>query len=144
MAAMTVDQIVNRIRSICAGPVFGFEEAVSWVDFDLQPDSNIDRVYRIPPPSSQSAVGGFGFREDRTDTVQIWIARKRFGDDNAARQTLSQDVHSLTAAIMRDAHEVSGDYTIPDEGRGHAVDEQIGAAFLTVRFTLAVNYDAQF
>lgn len=143
MAAMTSAEILNRISSICEGPVFGFVEAVSWVDFDLQPESNIDGVYRIPPPSSQGSLGGFGYREDRTESIQVWVARKHNGDYRAAAQLLMQDVHSLTSAIVRDAHEVSGDYGITDEGRGHAIADVPGADYLTMRLTLPINYDAQ-
>jgi hypothetical protein len=143
MAAMTADQIVNRIRSICSGPVFGFQEAVSWVDFDLQPESNIDGVYRIPPMSSQGSLGGFGFYEDRQESVQIWVARKHNGDYAAVRSALSNDVHSLTAAVMRDGHETSGDYAVTDEGRGHAIAEVPDTTYMTMRLTLPINYDAQ-
>lgn len=144
MAATTADQIQNRIRSICAGPVFGFVESVTWTDFDLQPDSNIDGVFRVPPLSSQTSIGGFGFWEDRTETVQIWVARKPHGDYDAARTLLQRDVHSLTAAVMRDADTTSGDYHVLDEGRGHAFTEEAGAEYLTMRLTLPLNYDAQF
>lgn len=143
MAATTADAIVNRIRSICSGPVFQLEEAVSWVDFDLQPESNIDGVYRIPPPSSQGSLGGFGYSEDRTESLQIWVARKHNGEYAAVRRALSNDVHSLTAAIIRDAHQVSGDYGVTDEGRGHAGAEVPDATYMTMRLTLPINYDAQ-
>jgi hypothetical protein len=80
-------------------------------------------VFRIPPPSSQSVIGGFAFAEDRTDTLQIWVARKRNGDYDAVRRALLRDVHSLTAAIVRDGAVTSGDYDVPDTGRGHAIAE---------------------
>jgi len=144
MAALTADQIVDRVRSLCAGPVFGLTEAVSWTSFDLQPDGNIDGVYRIPPPSSQRSIGGFAFTEDRTDVLQIWIARKHHMDTNAARTRLLQDVHSLTAAVMRDGHTSGGDYGVLDEGRGHAIAEVPRADYLTLRVTLPINYDCQF
>jgi hypothetical protein len=144
MAATTADVIVDRVRSILASPVFGFTEAVTWSSFDQQPDTNIDRVYRIPPPSSQRSAGGFGFTEDRTDVLQIWVARKHHQDMHVTRSLLLRDVHSLTTAILRDAHEASGDYGIPDEGRGHAIADVPRAAYVTLRLTLPVNYDCQF
>ena len=141
MPAMTSTEIVGRINSVCVR--LGYQEAVTWVDFDLQPESHIDSVYRIPPMSSQGSRGGFGFYEDRDETIQIWVARKRNGDTYHASQLLADDVHSLTAAVMRDAHQDSGDYAVTDEGRGHAVEDVPGADYLRMRLTLAINYDAQ-
>jgi hypothetical protein len=143
MAAMTLDVIVDRIRSICASPPFSFTEAEAWDSFDLQPSGNIDGVFRIPPPSSQSVRGRFDYVEDRTDSVQIWIARERNADTDAIRRVLTRDMHSLTAAIVRDAHQDSGDYVVPDEGRGHSIQAPPGKTYAALRFTIAVNYEAQ-
>jgi hypothetical protein len=124
--ALTADVIVDRVRSICAGPSFGLTEAASWADFDLQPSTNIDAVFRISPPSSQFTEGQFDFAEDRRDQLQIWLARRRNGDYDAVRRALLQDVHSLTAAVVRDGAVTSGDYDIPDGGRGHQITEDSG------------------
>lgn len=143
MAALTVDAIVDRIRSICVGEPFRFTEATSWASFDLQPTTNVDGVFRIPPPSSQRVIGGFDFAEDRTDSVQIWVARKHQSDYATVRRTLLRDMHSLTAAIARDGVSVSGDYAVTDEGRGHAITpEKAGSEFVSLRLTLGINYDA--
>lgn len=144
MAAMTADQIVDRVRSICSGFPFEFLEAIVWDDFDKQPSTNIDQVFRIPPPSSQSVVGGFNYSEERTDTLQIWVARKHRGDHATARQTLLRDVHSLTSAVVRDAAEESGDYHVPDGGRGHVITPDTkGLEYVTLRLTLPINYEVQ-
>lgn len=143
MAAMTIDQIVDRIRSICVGSPFHFIEAETWDSFDLQPSPNIDGVFRIPPPSSQSVRGRFDYVEDRTDSVQIWLARERNAEPTMLRRTLLRDMHSLTAAIVRDGHAVSGDYVVPDEGRGHTIQTPPGKTYAVLRLTLAVNYEAQ-
>jgi hypothetical protein len=143
MAAMTADVIVDRVRSICTGASFGFIEAESWNTFELQPTTNLDGVFRIPPPSSQVTRGQFGYVEDRTDTMQIWLARLVNADFDAVRRLLLQDMHALTAAVIRDAHEDSGDYTVPDEGRGHAIYEDPGKAYVALRLTLPINYEAQ-
>lgn len=143
MAALTVDVIVDRLRSICAGPVFEFGEAVSWSSFDLQPTTNLDGVFRIPPPSSQSSEDWFDYAESRTDSVEIWVARKRNNDYNTVRRQLMQDVHSLTAAVIRDGLEANGDYGVMDSGRGHSIQDQPKADYVTLRLTLPVNYDAQ-
>ncbi len=146
MTALTADVIVDRIRTICIGAPFELVEATRWDTFELQPTTNIDGVFRIPPPSSQYTTGMFGFVEDRVDTLQVWVARKHNQQWDDVRRRLLQDVHSLTTAIIRDAHQVSGDYTIHDEGRGHSIggdDENRDAEYLTLRLTLPVNYEAQ-
>lgn len=143
MAALTMDVIVDRVRSLCAGDPFGFQEAVSWNSFDLQPSTNDDAVFRIPPPSSIRVSGGFAFAEERTETMQIWVARRTNGDYDAVRRALLKDVHSLTASVVRDGAVSSGDYDVPDGGRGHAIQEDRGQEFVTLRLSLPINYEAQ-
>jgi hypothetical protein len=140
---MTGDAIVDRIRSICASTPFSFVEATDWDSFDLQPTTNIDGVFRIPPTTSESVVGGFSFSEDRTDRVEVWIARKHNQDFDAARRTLLRDVHSLTSAIVRDAHQVSGEFGILDDGREHQVSRDAGTEYLTLKVAFAANYEIQ-
>ena len=143
MAALTADVIVDRVRSVCASDPFTFTETTSWANFDLQPTTNIDAVFRIPPPASLGVIGGFSFTEDRTEALAVWVARKTSGDYDAVRRALLQDVHSLTAAITRDGHIASGDYVVLDEGRSHEISEEAGTEYVTLRLTLPVNYDAQ-
>jgi len=144
MAALTADVIVDRVRSIVTSHPFNFAEAESWASFDLQPDTNIDGVVRIPPMVSQFVSGGFDFTEDRTDSMQIWVARTRNGDYDQVRRLLARDVHSLTSAIMRDGAITSGDYDVRDGGRGHAIAEDRGQVYVALRLTLPINFDAQF
>ena len=143
MAALTADVIVDRVRSVCCTVPFEFTEAQSWATWDQQPSTNDDRVFRIMPPSSQNVLGGFAFAEDRTDSMQIWVARRTQGDYDAVRRALLKDMHSLTSAIVRDGAIVSGDYDIPDAGRGHTIQEDRGMEFVNLRLTLPINYEAQ-
>jgi hypothetical protein len=140
---LTIDTIVDRVRSICVSSPFAFKEAVSWDTFELQPSGNVDGVFRIPPPSSQFVHGGFSFIEDRVDSMQIWVARKRNANYDAVRQALLNDVHSLTGAVVRDGAQTSGDYDVRDGGRGHSIFENAGQEYVTLRLTLPVNYIAQ-
>ena len=143
MAELTIDVIVDRVRSVCASEPFGFVEAVAWSSFDLQPTTNIDAVFRIPPPSSQFVEGEFGFVEDRRDSMQIWVARKRNNDYDGVRRALLRDVQSLTTAVTRDGLVTSGDYDVPDGGRGHAITDDPTKEYVTLRLTLPVRYEAQ-
>jgi hypothetical protein len=140
---LTADVIIDRVRSLCCSSPYAFTEAVSWASFDLQPDVNVDRVFRIPPTSSQGVTGAFAFMEDRTDSLHIWVARKRNGDYDAVRRALVKDVHSLTASVVRDGAVSSGDYDVKDGGRGHAIQEDRGLEYVTLRLTLPVGYEAQ-
>jgi hypothetical protein len=140
---LTVDVIVDRVRSVCCSSPFAFTEAVSWSDFDLQPATNIDAVFRIPPPMSQFVQGGFGYVDDRRDQVQIWVARRCNSNYDAVRRALLKDMHSLTAAVVRDGAVSSGDYDVPDGGRGHAITDDRGKDYVTLRLTLPVQYEAQ-
>jgi hypothetical protein len=142
MAALTVDQIVDRVRSICAGAPFSLAEAPAWDSFDLVPSTR-DGVFRIPPPSSQVVRERFSMAEERTESLQIWVARKVNGDHAGIRRTLLRDVHSLTSAVVRDGLLVSGDYVVPDEGRGHSIGAPEGKDYAVLRLTLPVNYEAQ-
>lgn len=141
--ALTADVIVDRVRSVCAGSPFGFVEAVSWNSFDLQPATNDDAVFRIPPPSGVDTFGQFDFVEDRVDLLEIWIARRTNSDYDAVRRALLMDVHSLTASVVRDGAVSSGDYDIPDGGRSHAIQEDRGLEFVTLRLSLPIRYEAQ-
>lgn len=143
MAAMTVDVIVDRVRSVCARPPFSLKEATTWVDFETTPDQAVDGAFRIMPPSSQRVIGGFSYVEDRTDSLQLWVARKHNQKYDVVRRVLLRDIHSLTSAVVRDAHGVSGDYAIPDSGRGHAIVAPPGKDFVVLRLTLPVNFEAQ-
>ena len=142
MATMRAEQIVDRVRSLCVGEPFLLVEAPRWESFAEVPSQQVDGVFRIPPPSSQRVVGGFGYIEDRTDSMQIWVARK-ITDLASTRRALLLDVTSLTSAIMRDAYQVSGEYTVPDEGRGHAVVVTPGQEYATLRVTVPINYESQ-
>lgn len=143
MPAMTADLIVDRVRSVCAGATFGLIEATGWDSFDLQPTTNIDGVFRVPPPNSQHTVGMYDYAEDRTESLQIWVARKHNSDYSAIRKVLLRDMHSLTAAVVRDAHQQSGDYSVSDGGRGHTILAETGKEYITLRLTLPIRYEAQ-
>ena len=141
---MTADEIVDRVRSLCVSDPFNFFEVEKWDSFNEVPTTAIDGAFRIPPPSSQSVIGGFDFTEDRTDSLQIWVARKHQGDYPTVRRALLRDVHSLTSAIVRDAAQESGEYHVPDNGRGHVIaPDTKGLEYVTLRLTLPINYEVQ-
>jgi hypothetical protein len=144
MAATTADQIVDRVRSICVAAPFNLVEAAAWPSFDLDPTQSLEAgVFRIPPPSSQGVLGMTDFAEDRTDTLQIWVARKHNQDYDGVRRSLLREAHSLTAAIVRDAAQVSGEYGILDTGRGRVIANDPGKEYVALKLSLPINYESQ-
>ena len=136
---MTVDAIRARVRSVCASQPFGFTQAQTPFSFELQPSGAIDEVFRVETDGG-SVIGGFNYLEERTDLLSIWVARKYAGDPDAAYQRLLTDASSIRAAVIRDAHAVSGEYGVPAEGAGLSV-QRPGGEFAVLRLTLPVNYE---
>ena len=138
--ATQCDVVRNRIASICASAPFNFLEAETPFDFTLQPTSQIDQVFRVTC-ESDIVVGGFNYSEERTDRVEIWVARKQAGTPKAAYDALVTDVSSLRAAIIRDGATGGGDYIVPD-GAGFSLQHDDGKEYAVLRVTIPVNYEA--
>lgn len=139
--ATTIATIRDRIGSVCAGDPFGLLEAVAPFDFDLQPTGQIDGVFRLTS-EEYSVIGGFNYSEERTDRVEIWIARKQAASPNTAYRALLADASSLRAAVIRDGVTGGGDYIVPDAGSGFSVNHDPGREYAVMRLTLPVNYEA--
>lgn len=137
--ATTIDIIRDRVASLCASGTFEFAEAVTPFDFDLQPTGQIDRVFRLEAQSG-SVIGGFNYSEERTDSIEIWLARKQGTDPKTAYRALLTDASSLRAAVIRDG--LNGDYFVPDEGAEFSVQHEKGLEFAVLRFRVPVNFEA--
>ena len=81
--------------------------------------------------------------EDRTDSLHIWGGAEAERRLRRRPPRLGEDVHSLTASVVRDGAVSSGDYDVKDGGRGHAIQEDRGLEHVTLRLTLPVGYEAQ-
>lgn len=139
--AQTIDVIRDRIASVCACQPFGFTEAVTPLDFDLNPSGQIDRVFRVTSEAGD-VIGGFNYSEERTDLVQIWVARKHKLDGPACYRQLITDASSLRAAVIRDGIQNGGDYCVPQDGSGYQVDQPDGREYFELRLTIPVNFEA--
>lgn len=139
--ATTILAVSDRIGSICAGDPFQFVQAGSPFDFDSQPTGQIDQCFRITSESGPVS-GGFNYSEERTDRLQIWVARKQAGDPNAMYRLFQADVSSIRAAVIRDGSTGGGDYIVPDGG-GFDMKHDNGREFAVLRVTLPVNYEFQ-
>ncbi len=138
--ATTVDVIRDRVASICAATPFQFVAAVSPFDFALQPSGQIDQVFRITCEGGEQ-VGGFNYSEERTDLMEIWVARKQLNQPTAAYSRLLADAASLRAAVIRDGATGGGDYTVPN-GAGFDIEHGDGQEYAVLRLTIPVNYEA--
>lgn len=142
MAANTLEDIRDRVNSVCAAAPFGFVESASVFNFDLQPTGTIDKCFRIEAQTG-TVIGGFNYREDRTDLLRIWVARKHLGDGPAMYRQLLTDATSMRAAVIRDGLQNGGDYGVPDEGAALSVQHDPGREYGVLQLTIAVNYEAQ-
>lgn len=139
--AQTVDVIRDRIASVCASAPFAFHQAATPFDFELQPTGLIDGVFRLTTEAG-SVIGGFNYSEERTDMVDIWVARKQNADPQAAYRQLLIDASSLRAAVIRDGVSNGGDYHVPADGAGVSVQHDPGREYAVLKLTIPVDYEA--
>jgi len=136
---MRIDTIRERVSSVMAKQPFGFGVAKTPFDFDLQPAGELDRVVRIEVEGGE-VIGGFNYSEERTDLLSIWVARKHAATPELTYQDLIADASSIRAAVIRDAHEDSGEYQVPDDGAGMTLERDPGQSYAVLRVTVPVNY----
>jgi hypothetical protein len=106
------------------------------------PNAVIDASFGLESESTQ-VQGGSHFTEVRVDQLTVSVARLHHSQPDACYQALLADCTSITAAVVRDGAETSGDYDVPDTGRGYAILHETGRAFSILRLTLPVDYEAQ-
>jgi hypothetical protein len=139
--ATTLDVVTDRVRSLAVG--LGYVETQTPFSFDLQPVGAIDGAFRVLDSGAQRIVGGFKYSEVRIDRLTIYVGRKLAGTPTQAKRLLTRDMHSLTAAIVRDGHETSGEYAVPDDGRVHEIRAEAGAEYAVLQMTVPVDYESQ-
>lgn len=140
--ATTPDVLLNRVRSLMVDAPFYWREAVSSEDLFWQGSGSSDAVFRAKMDGG-SSIGGLAYSEDRTDVLTVEVSRHIAADYHYTTTQLLGDCNSLIAAIIRDGHETSGAYTVPDTGRSWETSAPTGASYLTLRLTVPLNYEAQ-
>lgn len=133
-----LDTLRDRVTSVCAGDPFGFIPAGTPFNFDLQPSGTIDTAFRITADLG-APVGGFNYSEQRTDPMQIWVARKQGADPRETYRQLMTDASSLRAAVIRDS--LAGDYDVPDGGSSAVIQHEAGREYAVLRLTVPINYE---
>jgi hypothetical protein len=139
--ATTLDVIIDRVRSLLVTSL-SYTESQTPFSFDQQPTGAIDGAVRIVD-RNQRVVGGMRYSEERFDQLEIWVARKLNNAPTSAKRFLTRDMHSITTAVVRDGHQVSGEYCVPDEGRTHETRAEAGAEYALLRMVLPVNYETE-
>jgi len=139
--ATTIAVLRDRIASVCARSPFTLTQAATPFDFDLQPTGQIDGVFRLTSEAGD-VIGGFNYSEERTDRVEIWIARKQAASPGGAYRLLLADATSIRAAVIRDGVTGGGDYHVPPDGAGMSINHDPGREYAVLRLTLPINYEA--
>ncbi len=137
--ANTIVNIRDRVGSICAGEAFGFTLAQTPFDFDNQPTGTIDSCFRVTS-ESDTVIGGFNYSEERTDKLDIWIARKQASDPNAMYRQFLIDAAAVRDAVIRDGLE--GDYFVPADSGGFSVQHAGDKEYAVLKLSVGVNYEA--
>jgi hypothetical protein len=130
--------IVGRVRSLCLSSPFSYREAVSTESFAFDPTLGEAAVVKVQGRGGVP-LGGFDYQEECNDFLDVEVTRPVQGDYRVTHALLNRDARSLTASITRDGSTGGGDYLVTD-GRASQVIGDRGAAFLTLRLTLPVNY----
>lgn len=136
MAAL--DVIRDRVTSLCVSDPFGFIPTATPFSFELQPTGTIDTAFRVT--ADMGAVRGWlNYTEERTDPVQIWVARKQTSEPQVTYRQLLTDASALRAAVIRDG--LSGDYDVPDGGASAVIQYEAGKEYAVLRLTVPINYE---
>lgn len=138
--ATTARTIRDRVRALLEASPFEMTQAVSPFDLVHQPAGELDQVFRIESETT-SVQAYIGPGEERTDLLQIYLARKQFDDANACYEALLDDADAIRAAIIADGPLGDGDYGVPDAGHGISLTHDSGAEFSVARLTVPVNYE---
>lgn len=135
----TILAIRDRVSSICASDPFNFVQAQTPFDFNSQPTGAIDACFRMTS-ESDNVIGGFNFTEERTDTIEIWLARKQTAVPNESYRQFLTDVSSMRCAVIQDGTE--GDYFVPADSVGFSVKHDADKEYAVLRLSVGVNYEA--
>lgn len=136
----SLDVILDRVASVCAGAPFAFTAASTPFNFDLQPHGTIDGAFRVTADKG-SILGGTSYSEIPTDPVVIWLARKTTADPKTVYRQFITDARSLRSALIHDGVTGGGDYDVTDGGVGATIQQDPGKEYAVLRLTIPINYE---
>lgn len=134
---MTSQTILDRVRSLVTGSIYGYVESVTPFDFTRVPAQDETDAVRVVTRTVR-VLGGHSYTEEVYDDIEVEVLRRISGDTGETSRGLWDTAQSLTRTIVRDATE--GDYAITDEGRQAEVDVPAGASYAVLRLTVPVSY----
>lgn len=138
---MTATEIRDRVCSVVAASPFRYTQARTPFSFDLQPSGELDDVFRVESTGGSEVIGGFNLTEERTDRLEIWVAKKYAGDPDQAYRRLVTDANSIRAAVIRDGVVVSGEYCVPNGDAEFTIAREPRNEFAVLRLAVPVNYE---
>lgn len=135
---MTGPDVLTCVRSLVTASPFDLTEAPEPFSFDRVPAQLPTDAVRLEL-RQVGVVGGFSWSEERTDDLDLWIARQvDLSDPTATYAGLLTLANSLTSAVAHAA--TAGDFVVLESGRRAEVEQPDGAAYQVLRLTLPVSY----
>jgi hypothetical protein len=137
---LTEDALVDRVRALLVALPFAYSESPSLETFELQPNT-VEPVFRVQFVASDPR-GGIGFTEEVVGDLIVSVALAIAADYDACRRALTAAGRAVFQAIVTDGTETSGEYGVEDGRQMDIVHDPPSAAFLTLRLTVPVNFEA--
>jgi hypothetical protein len=141
MAATTLDVIMDRVRSLCFDTPFEYTESFRFDSMELEPVGTFDGAFRVEGQSGRLR-GMFDYKQEREDLLTVTVSQAINADYDNVRRLLTKTAHSLTAAVVRDGETDSGLYSVPDKGQSFKLSVDSTDAYVLMKLTLPVNYEA--
>ena len=136
MGLTTGGAVTDRINTLVAAQ--GFIRAKEPFSFDLQPDQNGDRIFRVE--LSLSNVGGYiGMAQAEIHQCEIWIARAVKRDAHGAVRQLQADMELIESALIADY--AAFDYNVEKTGADVRLPESSDTAFVVACLSAGVDFD---
>lgn len=138
--ATSPDAILTSIAGVLEASPFLLTRADTPFDFDTQPTGSIEACYRLTI-EGDAVSSGLGAWEERTDRVDVWLARKFGADPTAMYQQLVTDAATIRTAVIAEGAFNGAEYTVPDDGAGMSIEHDAGKEYAVLRLTVPVNYE---
>lgn len=137
---MTIDVVLARMRAVIEASPFALVEAKDPFDFDLQPSTRLDGVYRVEAQMEgrEGYMGPFALERWQ---VSVWLARRAKGAPTAAYALLVADVSALSVALIR-AGDADGGFDVSTEDQGADLPAPSAEQdYLVARLRAGVEFD---
>jgi hypothetical protein len=133
----TIGTVWDRISSVVATQ--GYARARTPFDFDLQPDTKLDKVFHMT--SERSATDGYlGGDQGESHAFSIVLAQRVARDPWGAARQLKVDMDAIEQAVLADY--AAYDYNVQDNGvSSDCRQPSADADFVIGKLGLGVEFD---